>query len=333
MTRTWTEEQEGWLADRYGSATAAELAAEFSARFGCELGASALSTKASKMGLRRRPADVPRRAVRRVRWACEPEMSAWMEGHDRGQPVAALSREFASRFGFPLSASQVSAWRSSRGRQSRRSHGGGRAARPVGSERDTRKGYVLVKVSEHPRVPQSRDNWRMKHVVAWEREHGPLPDGMVVVFADRDHTNYDPANLVAVPKRLIARLNAAESPGWWDAESLSAAVAWCELQSAVVGAEARLPRTCGVCGRRFVPAGGAREAVARNAGTCPECLAAGHRSRGERTVKAVVACAVCGRSFGATQRNQRRCPDCIAAAPFMSASKQAAARRAGGGSR
>lgn len=103
-------------------------------------------------------AALPERAVRTVRWSREPEKQAWMEAHDRGQEVALLSMEFEGAFGFQLAGSQVSLWRSTNGRQARRSHGGGKPPSPIGSERDTGRGYVLVKVAEHPRVPQSKDN-------------------------------------------------------------------------------------------------------------------------------------------------------------------------------
>lgn len=181
-------------------------------------------------------AAVPERAVRTVRWSREPEKQAWMEAHDRGQEAALLSMEFEGAFGFPLAGSQVSLWRSTNGRQARRSHGGGKPPSPVGSERDTGRGYVLVKVAEHPRVPQSKDNWRMKHVLAYERAHGPVPEGCVVVFADRDHSNFSPGNLVAVPRSLLGLLNGPGAPEWRDAETLSAAVAAVSLDRAIVAA-------------------------------------------------------------------------------------------------
>ena len=89
----------------------------------------------------------PAKAVRRITWCREPEMQGWMERNDRGQCETELSREFAEAFGFPLSHPQISLWRSTNGRTTKRSRGG-RKRRPVGSERyDERKGHVLVKVA------------------------------------------------------------------------------------------------------------------------------------------------------------------------------------------
>lgn len=319
MTRTWTAEQEAWLAESYAQEHIRVLARDFEERFGERRTERSIFQKAHKLGLAKEGRDLPSRAVRPVRWCCEPEMQAWMEANDRGQSLTALLREFRGAFGFPLSRPQINLWRASNGRGTRRSHGGGRERLPVGAERDSRKGYVLVKVAEEPTVPQSKDNWRMKHVLVWERENGPLPDGMDVMFGDRDPANLDPANLVAVPHRLMAMLNGGACPPWWDAESLKAAVSWCELHRSVVRAEGALPRACGVCGREFAPKG---ESWERGRKTCPDCLAKGLKARGERKPKGKARCAVCGRGFERTQANQRRCPVCVAEAPKRSAKQQ-----------
>lgn len=318
--RTWTEEAEAYVMKAYPTERAEVVARELRERFGVAASVHSVHMKAFKLGVKRLPRDVPDRAVRTVRWSCEPEMQAWMEANDRGQSLTALSAAFAEEFGFPLSRPQIDLWRASNGRNQRRGHGGGRKPRPVGSERDTGKGYVLVKVAEHPKVPQSKDNWRMKHVLVWERENGPLPDGMDVWFADGDSSNLDPANLVAVPSNLRARLNSPGTPAWHDAEGLRAAVAWCRLDCAIVSAEKRAPRVCAVCGRGFTSEGAPSEL--RNRQTCPDCRKAGRKARGERTVKGTRACAVCGREFGFTQMNQRRCPECIAAKPKYAADRQ-----------
>lgn len=321
--RAWTPEMEAWLAEAYPTEHEGWIVAELARRFGREVSVPALRTKAWRMGLAKAPRTVPEHAARRVRWSVEPEMDAWMRGHDTGQSPSLLSRQFGARFGFPLSRAQVGLWRSSNGR-SGPSHGGGRPLLPVGSERDTGKGYVLVKVAERAAVPQSKDNWVPKQVLAWERENGPLPDGHVILFADRDHGNLDPENLVAVPKRLVGLLNGPSSPGWRDAGTLRAAMAWCELHSGLCAAEAERPRRCGVCGREFTPPPESRHDARRLVRTCPECLAAGRKAPASaRGAVAVRTCAVCGREFGATRANQRRCPECIARHPKWSAELQA----------
>ena len=62
----------------------------------------------------------------------------------------------------------------------------------VGDERLGSKGFIEVKVSAK--------RWRPKHIVVWEKSHGPLPKTHVLYFADGDKFNFDLDNLVAFPK-------------------------------------------------------------------------------------------------------------------------------------
>ncbi len=314
MSRAWGERECRWLAERYTFEHAGMLAEEFAREFGRAVTPVAIYQKAHKMGLAKAPRDLPASAERSVRWSREPEMQAWMEAHDRGQCATELSAQFAGAFGFRLTRAQVSSWRSTNGRTTKTSHGGRRPA-PVGSERKT-KGYYVVKVAESPRVASTKDNWRLKHVVEYERHFGPVPEGCDVVMANRDHDDFSPGNLVAVPHRLMARINSPDSPRWHDAESLRACVAWCELDARVNAAEAALPRVCGVCGREFAPPPEAKQYESkRNVKTCPDCLAAGKKSKGRTKAPARRACAVCGREFEARNSLQRRCPDCVRELP------------------
>lgn len=224
MSAKWSEAENDWLRRRYGREHMPRLLVEFEREFGRATTAGAVFQKAHKMGLTNNAAKAPQRAVRAVHWGREPEMQAWMLEHDDGQAIPELSAQFAAAFGFSLSRPQISLWRASNGRNTRISHGGRRPL-PVGAERyDKGKGYVLVKVAESPTVPQSKDNWRLKHVVEYERAHGPVPDGCNVVMANRDPRDFSPGNLVAVPSRLMARINSVDSPDWNDAESLRACI-------------------------------------------------------------------------------------------------------------
>lgn len=174
---------EAWLAEAYPTEHEGWIVAELARRFGREVSVPALRTKAWRMGLAKAPRTVPEHAARRVRWSVEPEMDAWMRGHDTGQSPSLLSRQFGARFGFPLSRAQVGLWRSSNGR-SGPSHGGGRPLLPVGSERDTGNGYVLVKVAERAAVPQSKDNWVPKQaLVALARSLRRPPDAVLAHMA------------------------------------------------------------------------------------------------------------------------------------------------------
>lgn len=259
---------------------ARELAMELGRDFGWEPSVRSVYMRAHRLGLSKRPvANHDGRAEREVRWSREPEMEAWMLGHDRGQGTDLLSEEFRERFGFGLSRHQVSLFRSTHGTQTRRNHGGGSPRRAVG-EVLWKRGYPYVKVAEEPGVPCTKDNWRPAQVVAWERERGPLPEGHVVLFADGDRANLDPENLVAVPRDLLAVMNSL-GVGWSDRETLEACAAMARLRSRARELESAGPRRCAVCGREFVPTGG-QAAYTRPVRTCPACLAAGRRAPGRR---------------------------------------------------
>lgn len=327
----YTPEEDAWLVERYPLlGPRASLLAEHDAcgRFP-ERTLKGLVARAHVLGLHVRAISAPegrnRRVERKVLWSHEPEMTAWMLEHDHGQRTAALSEAFRGRFGFGLSQTQISSFRGSHGTQTKgaRPKAGDWHRRPVGFERDTGRGYILVKVREHASVPGSKDNWEMKHVLAWERANGrEVPEGYQVVAGDGDCRNADPENLVLVRKDLVAVINSGCCGEYHDAETLRVVAAAAELKVKVVDVEMR-PRRCELCGREFTPAyrGG------RNVRTCPECVARGHRWKGERTPKGDARCEVCGGKFTKTARTQVRCPSCIAADPKADARRQKGGKR------
>lgn len=130
--------------------------------------------------------------------------------------------------------------------------------KPVGYERVNKDGYIEVKVMDsrvdgiQPQVPgEFNRNYRMKHHVVWEQRNGPIPPSTMIVFADGDKRNFDPDNLVAVPRRLWAIISRRHM-AFWDAESLRATMNVAELISARRRAQMR-PRECTGCGREFAP--------------------------------------------------------------------------------
>lgn len=65
--------------------------------------------------------------------------------------------------------------------------------------------YVYVKIADED-VP-SRFNWKEKHRIIYEEHYGPVPEGHVVIFLDGNKRNFDPENLLAIPKAVHARMN------------------------------------------------------------------------------------------------------------------------------
>lgn len=72
--------------------------------------------------------------------------------------------------------------------------------KPIGSERLNVYGYIDIKIGE-PNI------WKPKHRVLWEKEHGPIPANMVVVFADNNPQNLALDNLRLVSRAELLRLN------------------------------------------------------------------------------------------------------------------------------
>lgn len=245
----------GWLRKHYPTMTDINsLLDDYERDFGYRPSRTAVYMRANRLGIKKVPvAGRHKTCERMIYWSREPEMDAWMLAHDHGQRFDALADEFRERFGFGLSRGQVNQFRARHGVQTRESHNGGRPRVPVGTERVGKDGYVVVKVREEAVVPMSKDNWAFKHVHVYEQEHGPVPDGHVVYFADGDRRNFDPSNLVAVPKRLVGVMNSMRAQGttWHDADTLRAVMALAELRvrrNRVIASEVR---TCPVCGKKF----------------------------------------------------------------------------------
>lgn len=283
MARKAPAEETEWLRANYAEGSIRDTQDAFEERFGRRPTRQALYVRACKMGLRKEgppPMDRGREAARRISWAAEPEMSAWMLANDTGSMIDTMDA-FREEFGFAPTRGQISRFRAQRGTQ-RGHRGGGREGLPVGTERADRDG-IVVKVAENPGVPMSKGNWRRKHVLAYEEAHGPVPEGFAVYAVDGDKRNCDPGNLVAVDKRSATALNQLRREGveWADREGMLAAAALAGLRVAIRDAEFRGERRCEVCGAEFdLSAEDRRRSYAPR--TCPACRAAGLWRKGRR---------------------------------------------------
>ena len=70
----------------------------------------------------------------------------------------------------------------------------------IGFERVTKDGYVEVKVRES-KTNSKNKNFELKQRIEYEKHHGPIPEGMIVEFVDRNKMNFEPSNLVLKTRR------------------------------------------------------------------------------------------------------------------------------------
>jgi hypothetical protein len=75
----------------------------------------------------------------------------------------------------------------------------------IGTEKIDCQGYVRVKVRNG--ADNSRHNWKRKHLIIWEAENGPIPEGHRVIFADGNKLNSALDNLLLVSLGELGVMN------------------------------------------------------------------------------------------------------------------------------
>jgi hypothetical protein len=148
---------------------------ELAARFGCS--ADLVARKGFGLHLKKDRDYLRETARQRVRNG-GPAFRKGDVPHNRGKKITEfMSPEAAERF---------------RSCQFRKGHLPGNA-KPAGSERRNRDGYIEIKVPGHRRFV-------FKHRHVWEEHHGTIPKGFIVQFKDGDPGNCEIGNL-----RMISR--------------------------------------------------------------------------------------------------------------------------------
>jgi hypothetical protein len=71
---------------------------------------------------------------------------------------------------------------------------------PVGSRRVNADGYLDIKIADP-------NKWKAKHRIVWEKAHGPVPQGHVVIFADGNMRNFRLNNLLLVSRSELSVMN------------------------------------------------------------------------------------------------------------------------------
>lgn len=73
-------------------------------------------------------------------------------------------------------------------------------AKNVGDETLGKDGYIFIKIAEP-------NKWKSKHQLIYEKHHGKIPRGNVVIFADKNNRNLDINNLVLVKRSELLLMN------------------------------------------------------------------------------------------------------------------------------
>lgn len=76
--------------------------------------------------------------------------------------------------------------------------------KPIGTVITKGDGYLWTKISDEG---PSYQRWRQTHILNWEQQNGPVPQGMRLVFLDGDHNNVDVSNLSLVSNSELLALN------------------------------------------------------------------------------------------------------------------------------
>lgn len=133
----------------------------------------------------------------------------------------------------------------------------------IGSEHISGK-YIMVRVNNDKAVSEHQ-HYKMKQHVVWEKYHGKIPKGKLIVFLDGNSLNCEIENLYLTDRKVFNLLTVNK---WHfnNREQKLAAIKWCELYFAQgkdvkeenPNKQAHVPmtynerfKTCVVCGRTY----------------------------------------------------------------------------------
>jgi hypothetical protein len=172
--RWWTAEDDAKLAELYATRKLKDIA-EIMGR-----SISSVANRRVKLGLKR----TPEQQARIGNGCFKPGQKPWNAGK-KGWIAGGRSAETRFKKGEKPS----NTWR------------------PIGAERISKDGLLQRKVAD---TGDKKTDWRPVHVLIWEAEHGPVPEGHIVVFRDRDQRNLSPDNLEAITRAENMRRNSID---------------------------------------------------------------------------------------------------------------------------
>ena len=297
--------------------TSGELAEAYEERFGQPVTRERMQIYGSRYHLRKTP-ETRARAASRSELYCA-ERVEWAREHIPGHTAEEIVAGYSSAFGVTLTRKQVrrlkelsgarqgihagyakgnvphnkgrpwGEWMSEGGQEAVRSAGNlfdrgsvpHNASHRILDVREDRRCGPMIYV--RPRnAKRVSEYWMSLGKFVWMQANGTdFPDGHHLVHADRDRTNNDPSNLVAVPDDVYAVVTTGcRGTGirYHDRETLEAAIALARLTIRRKAVAQRAPRRCSRCGATFVPPDEQR-GFAEHVRLCPDCNARRKESR------------------------------------------------------
>jgi hypothetical protein len=76
---------------------------------------------------------------------------------------------------------------------------------PVGSKVTRSDGYIQIKTAEP-------NKWQLLHIMLWEKNNGPVPEGKVLSFIDDEKSNCKPENLELITRQESLQINRIDIP-------------------------------------------------------------------------------------------------------------------------
>jgi hypothetical protein len=179
----YTPEELQFLSDNVARYNFIELTELFNRRFGLSVKYSTLKHMLKRRGI----------VTERYHQKCTPERIQFLKNNVKGISHREIQRLFNERFGLEMTLGQINSILKYRRLRKKVNY-------PLGSERINKCGYVQVKI-------KNSRFWEYKQRVVWEKEHGKIPKGHIVIFADDNRLNMDLDNLMLVSQGESAVMN------------------------------------------------------------------------------------------------------------------------------
>jgi hypothetical protein len=179
-THPWTEREDATLRKLYPTTTAIEIAVQLGRR------ASQVYTRADKLGLKKEPQAVRAAAQRAI---ANPEHGGRQHWFKAGNQAWNSGKNFNAGGNAPKS----------RFKPGHTPH----TIKPIGTVRVSQN-LLAVKLSD---TGYTNHDWANLHVLVWQSQHGPVPPGHLVIFADGNTRNFADSNLLLVSRVENMRRN------------------------------------------------------------------------------------------------------------------------------